>query len=195
MKKYFPITSVALKHLSEVDPELGAFIASTGKVRRELFKSPFECLVASIVAQQIASSVAEKIFARIAEATKGVTAENVLAFGFDGLCQCGLSARKASTIYALANAFSSGEFSDSGFKKMSDSEIEKRLLAFSGIGAWTVEMLLIFALKREDVFSVKDFGVRKGFFEIHPDGDIKKYKKLYSPYGTIAAIYFWHKNA
>ncbi len=191
MKKFFPITPEAIAHLSRVDAKLGARIAQIGKVRRELFNSPFECLVSCVVAQQIAARVAEKIFERVSIASVGIDAENVLVLGVDGLKNCGVSERKASTIISLANAFASGEFSDSSLKKMTDAEIEKRLLAFKGIGAWTVEMFLIFSLARKDVFSIKDFGVRKGFAMLHPEGDIKKYKKLYSPYGTIAAIYLW----
>ncbi len=191
MKKFFPITSEAIAHLSKVDAKLGERIAQLGKVRRALFNSPFECLVSCVIAQQISSRVADKIFERVSIASGGINAENILALGIDGVRNCGVSERKASTILSLANAFASGEFSDASLKKMTDSEIEKRLLAFSGIGAWTVEMFLIFALARNDVFSIKDFGVRKGFAMIHPEGEIKEYKKLYSPYGTVASIYFW----
>ena len=187
----FPIKVEAIAHLSEADCKLGAFIKKRGRIMRSVFHSPFECLVSCIVAQQITSRAAENIFARIKAQSGVVDAENILSLGESKLCACGISLKKSKTILALAQAFSCGELSESAFAKMSDCEIEKVLTSFTGIGAWTVEMFLIFALKRSDIFSIKDFGIRKGFSLLHSRGDIRKYKRLYSPYGTTASIYLW----
>ena len=74
--------------------------------------------------------------------------------------------------------------------------IIKTLTEIHGIGAWTAEMTLIFCLGRKDVLSLSDFGIRKGLSILHGI-DIKditvmrKYKELYSPFGTVASIYLW----
>ena len=80
-------------------------------------------------------------------------------------------------------------------KTRPDAEVEKILCAYPGIGRWTVEMVLIFCFNRPDVFSVLDFGVRMGFRALHPRADIKRYKRLYSPYGTTATLYMWERAA
>ncbi len=189
--RYFKITSKALTHLSSVDKQLAEIIATCSKPKRSLYSSAFECIVSCIIQQQISGATAEKIFAKIKTQQQQITPKNIHKAGIQNLCKCGIPERKAQTILAIAQASIDKKIDFKNIKNLSDTEITKQLLTFRGIGLWTIEMLLIFALERPDVFSVKDFGIKRGFYKLHPNADIKEYKKLYSPYGTIASIYLW----
>jgi DNA-3-methyladenine glycosylase II len=82
-------------------------------------------------------------------------------------------------------------------KKLSDAELIERLIKIRGVGQWTVEMLLIFTLKRPDVFPVDDFGVREGYkilygLEAQPKPKLfAEMGKIYAPYRSMAALYLW----
>jgi DNA-3-methyladenine glycosylase II len=82
-------------------------------------------------------------------------------------------------------------------KRLSDEELIKHLTIIRGVGQWTVEMLLIFTLRRADIFPVDDFGVREGFRVLHGLPAQPKPKpfaemgKIYAPYRSLAALYFW----
>lgn len=81
--------------------------------------------------------------------------------------------------------------------KLTDEEIILRLTEVRGVGRWTVEMLLIFQLGREDVLPVDDFGVRSGFGHAYMKGKMPKPRELlahgekWRPHRTTAAWYLW----
>ncbi|MDE6731330.1 MAG: DNA-3-methyladenine glycosylase 2 family protein, partial [Oscillospiraceae bacterium] len=117
----------------------------------------------------------------------------------EGLFGCGLSRTKAECLAACAVKFQSGELSAGKLSGMSDEEVIKTLTAIRGIGAWTAEMTLIFCLGRADVLSLADYGIRKGLSVLHGIeingmknlAEMRKFKALYSPFGTAASVYLW----
>src|SRR5258708_1875253 len=81
--------------------------------------------------------------------------------------------------------------------KLSDEELVERLLSVRGIGAWTVEMFLIFRLGRPDVLPIHDLGVKKGWSVAYGKKRMPKPKELlafgerWRPYRTVASWYMW----
>jgi DNA-3-methyladenine glycosylase II len=81
--------------------------------------------------------------------------------------------------------------------RMGDEELIERLDTVRGIGRWTVEMLLIFRLGRQDVLPVDDYGVRKGFARMRKLKELPKPKELmeygerWRPYRSVASWYLW----
>jgi 3-methyladenine DNA glycosylase/8-oxoguanine DNA glycosylase len=81
--------------------------------------------------------------------------------------------------------------------KLSDEELVKRLVSVRGIGAWTVEMFLIFRLGRPDVLPVHDLGVRKGWAITYgkkhmlAPKELLKFGERWRPYRTVASWYMW----
>jgi len=72
----------------------------------------------------------------------------------------------------------------------------KRLVSLPGVGVWTAEMMLIFSLQRPDVVSWGDYGIRKGMMKLYGLDELTreqfdKYRKRYSPYGSVASLYLW----
>jgi len=153
----------------------------------------FYILVQSIVHQQLAGSAARSIFNRLITLCKKITPENILNQDFNDLRSVGLSSKKIEYIQDLANKFSS--FPD--FSELPNDEIIDLLTSVKGIGRWTVEMFLIFSLKREDIFSYGDLGLRKAVQKLYALESLPNKKDLdvittkWKPYRTIAALYLW----
>ncbi len=192
-----------LRHLAAVDPVMRRIIRQHGDclLKPETRRHPFQSLVQAIAHQQLNGTAANTILARFkklfpgrrfprAADLAGVTDEQIRA--------CGFSFAKIRAIRDLAEKTLSGIVPDSRqIGKLTDEEIVVRLTGVRGVGRWTVEMLLIFQLGREDVLPVDDFGVRSGFGHAYRKGKMPKPKELlahgekWRPHRTTAAWYLW----
>lgn len=108
----------------------------------------------------------------------------------------GMPARKAEYIKSIAEAAASGAINTDELNEMDDADIIKKLSSLRGIGVWTAEMLMIFSLRRSDVLSRDDFGIRKGIqtlygLEKFEKGFFEECRRRYSPYCSVASIYLW----
>ncbi len=150
----------------------------------------------SIVSQQLAVKAANAIFKRLESLLAEITAERLLAAEFDALRGCGLSGRKIEYLRGIAEAAISGAIDFKKLAEKSDAEVIVELVKLKGVGVWTAEMLLIFALGRPDVLSCKDLGIRRGIMMLNhldslDESEFEYYRKRYSPYGTLASLYLW----
>lgn len=181
-------------YLSRRDKKLGKYIAKLGFVERRAADDLFSGLCYNIINQQISMKAADALFERVRREVGEILPENLRSA--EQLSGCGLSRTKADCLAACAVKFRSGELSAEMFSSMSDEEVIKTLTTIRGIGAWTAEMTLIFCLGRADVLSLSDYGIRKGISVLHGIdvkklAEMKKYKALYSPFGTAASVYLW----
>lgn len=192
----FTISQTELKNLCAQAPE---FIPVVQQAHIEDFECGgdlFRALVVSIISQQLSVTVADRILGRVEALTGSLTPENILAADPEKLRECGLSQRKVEYIKGVAEAAASGEIDFEELSGKSDAEVIEKLVALRGVGVWTAEMLLIFALGRKDVLSLRDLGVRKGVMALNglaelPESDYEFYTKRYSPYGSIASLLCW----
>ena len=93
-----------------------------------------------------------------------------------------------------------GSFDLNVLYELSDEEVIARLTDIKGVGVWTAEMLLLFCLKRPNVLSFGDLGVRRGLCAVYGHKEInkklfEKYRRRFSPYGSVAAFYLWAAGA
>lgn len=194
MKKIISYGAEEIAYLSKRDKKLGKYIEKLGFVERECFDDLFSGLCYSIINQQLSMKAADRLYEKIRQEVGELVPEKMPSA--EKLFGCGLSHAKADCLALCAEKFRSGEFSAELFSEMSDEDVTKTLTSLKGIGAWTAEMTLIFCLGRKDVLSLSDYGIRKGLSILH-GMDIKdqtamrKFKKLYSPYGTAASVYLW----
>ena len=192
-----------LRHLAAADPVMRRIIRQHGacELKPETRRSPFQSLVQAIAHQQLNGTAANTILTRFkklfperrfprAEDLAGVTDAQIRA--------CGFSFAKIRAIRDLAEKTLSGVVPAARqFAKLTDEEIISRLTAVRGVGRWTVEMLLIFQLGREDILPVDDFGVRTGFGHAYRKGKMPKPRELlahgekWRPHRTTAAWYLW----
>ena len=189
--------------LTRKDPVLGRFI----KKCESISLAPnnritlFEALVKSVIGQQLSGKAAHSILTKLKDQVGGrkpISPEKILGIRFGKIRGAGVSESKARTIVALAKMMKEGAIpSARKMKGMSDEEIIEVLTSVKGIGRWTVEMILMFKLGRQDVMPATDLGVRKGYSIIFDRRDlatpntILEYSQKWSPYRSFVAMYCW----
>jgi 3-methyladenine DNA glycosylase/8-oxoguanine DNA glycosylase len=203
-KLSLPFDHVAAhEFLSRTDKHLARVIQRTGEFQFKLdqCESVYESLLEAIAYQSISGKAAATIFARIkALGANGIcpAPKEILHVRPQTLRKAGLSGAKVLAMKDLAKKTIEGivpTLADA--HKMSDEELVERLISVRGIGAWTVEMFLIFRLGRPDVLPIHDYGVQKGFAITYGKPHIPKPRELaefgerWRPYRTVASWYMW----
>jgi len=190
-------------HLSRLDKSLAQLIERVGGFRFKLDEcdSVYESLLEAIVYQSIAGKAAQVIFSRIrALGANGVcpTPEELLRLSTRKLRKAGLSHAKIAAVRDLARKTIEGVVPTlEEAAAMSDQDLVDRLISVRGIGAWTVEMFLIFRLGRPDVLPIHDYGVQKGWAltyrkrAIPKPKDLLKFGERWRPYRSVASWYMW----
>lgn len=190
----------AVRHLRKVEPRLGRLIDRFGPPALSRSRNSFRSLARAVIYQQISGSAARTIYGRFTALFPGPgfpAAAAVAAASIDELRTAGLSRQKATYVRELARAFASGDIAPRRFARMSDEEIAAALTRVKGIGQWSADMFLMFALNRPDVLPVGDLGVRKGmqtFFRLRelPDPDtMRRRAARWRPHRTAGAWYMW----
>ncbi|MGH8506479.1 MAG: DNA-3-methyladenine glycosylase family protein [Stenotrophobium sp.] len=163
-------------------------------------RDPFHVLCSSIISQQLSSKAADTIQRRLMQAVgarKWLKPEQIIATDHDRLRGCGLSNAKARWLRTLAEQVRSGEFSFARLRRMDDEAAIAALDALPGIGRWTAEMYLIFALDRRDVFAMDDVGLRRSVDTLYNGGErldddaTLVITQKWAPYRSIASWYLW----
>jgi len=197
------MTTIALKHLSAVDPVMRRLIREIGpcKLEHEPWRSPFQSLVLAVAHQQLHATAAGNIlgrFKKLFPKRRFPKPEDVAKVTDEQLRACGFSFAKIAAIRDIAAKTLDGTIPSSRqIEKLGDEEIIEHLTEARGVGRWTVEKLLIFQLGRKDVLPVDDFGVRSGFRIAYKKREMPKPKALlkfgerWRPHGTTAAWYLW----
>jgi len=157
----------------------------------------FSELVESIISQQLSNKAASTIYNRFLALFKGnefPTPEQLLKIDVEKLRGAGMSYSKANYIKNVAKAFKTGDLNIQKIKKMPDEEIIATLTKIKGVGKWTAEMILIFTLKREDVFSLGDAGLKKAvknLYGITDEKEILQLSESWKPNRSFACWYLW----
>lgn len=193
----------ALKHFKKHDPVLhGAALPHLNafSVRvspKHTNDQLFAKLAASVVSQQLATKAAESIWKRVVAVCGGkVTHTSVLKTPLPRLRSAGLSAAKAKTLKELASAVRDG-LKLTTLRTLSQEDATARLTTIWGIGPWTAEMFLMFALGRPDIFSARDLGLVRSMETLYgfPRGvaliELEKHAERWSPYRTYACLVLW----
>lgn len=185
-----------IDYLKRKDKKLGAAIEQIGRIEREITPDPFTALISSVVSQQISKKAAETVWNRLNTLLGEITPENINPVDLSEIRSCGMSERKAGYIKGIAEAAISGLVDFKTLYTLSDEEIIKKLSSLHGVGVWTAEMLLIFSLSRPDVVSYKDLAICRGMMNLYglkdlPKEKFERYRKRYSPYGSVASLYLW----
>jgi DNA-3-methyladenine glycosylase II len=186
----------AINHLKQRDKKLGDAIDEIGMIEREVTQDLFTALVASVASQQISAKAAQTIWHRMEVRFGEITPESVAAATSEEIQQCGMSMRKAGYIKGIGEAVMDGILDLNGLHQLSDEEVIEQLTALNGVGTWTAEMLLIFSMERQDVVSWGDLAIRRGMMRLYGKESIdraafERYRKRYSPYGSVASLYLW----
>lgn len=200
MEQFFPYGEQEIAYLKSRDKRLGEVIDKVGMVKRRVIPDLFAALVHSIVGQQISTKAHETIWRKMTGAFGEVTPEKVLGLSPEELQAFGITFKKVDYIRSAARKIASGEFDIHALRTMSNAEVCAKLSELDGIGVWTAEMLMLHSLQRPDVLSFGDLAVQRGLRMLYHHRKItrplfEKYRRRYSPYGSVACIYLWAVSA
>jgi DNA-3-methyladenine glycosylase II len=192
----------AIKHLKK-DPVMAKIIGEAGPYRMQYGEPRFENLVRSIVSQQLNGKVARVIFARLQEAVCAVSGEKeltpagILSLRTERMRRLGLSAAKTLYIRELAKHTKRGSVVFESLPKLENVAVIEHLTQVKGIGVWTAQMFLMFALRRNDVLPVGDLGIRMamkgayGLEELPRPAEMERIASAWKPYTSVACWYLW----
>jgi DNA-3-methyladenine glycosylase II len=177
---------------------MAKIIKRVGPCELVMLQPTFETLARSITFQQLHGKAASTIFARVQKAVgRSFTATAFLKAEAEALRACGLSRQKLAALTDLAEHVVSRKLN---FKKMPELENEAVLEALTqvrGVGVWTAQIFLMFALQRPNVLPLGDFGIRNavrqayGLKEMPKPAELQKIAEPWHPYCTVASWYLW----
>lgn len=196
----------AFRHFKRVDPVLYRAglpfrrALQTRSVKKHTNAQLFSALCESVVSQQLAVRAADAIWERVKRACGGrVTSPSVLATPLLQLRKAGLSGAKAKTLKELAKAVKGG-LSLTSLHDKEPHEAELTLTKIWGIGPWTTEMFLMFALNHPDIFSSRDLGLVRAMetlYRLPRNTKREKFETIaerWRPYRTSACRILWRSR-
>jgi DNA-3-methyladenine glycosylase II len=189
----------AIKHLKKSDPVIAAIIQRVGPCAIQYREPSFETLVRSIVYQQLSGRVASVIFGRLhaAAGEEQLTPAGIMKLRPEKMRKLGLSGQKTLYIRELAKHTKRGSIVFEDLHAAGDAAVIEHLTRVKGIGVWTAQMFLMFALRREDVLPVADLGIRSamkkayGLDDLPKPPEMEKIAAAWKPYSSIACWYLW----
>ena len=185
----FPIKKDALTHLKKLDAHMNALITHLDYPEEQQIEDGFFALCDIIIGQQISETAKAAIMKRFKDAFSPITKARINQASLDDLRGVGLSKMKAMTMQRL----SASDMDFTALKHHDTDTIRKTLLAFKGIGQWSVDMFFFVAMGLPDILSVKDIGIINGIMRLYGVSKETAYtfENYFSPYGSTAASYLW----
>jgi DNA-3-methyladenine glycosylase II len=189
----------------EKDKKLKKLMAGHKDFRVTRRKDIVYYLIVSIMSQQLSTKAAATIHRRFLDLFEGRVPlpEEIMATPVEVLRGVGLSNAKASYLHNVARFAMEQGFDHRKLRKMNDEEAVAYITQIKGVGKWTAEMLLMFALGREDVFSPDDIGIQNAMIKLYrlDNTDKKAFRtellrisQTWSPYRTYACLHLWHSK-
>ena len=171
-----------------IDENLRPFLSPNGDVGNTLIKS--------IVGQQISVKAADSVWRKMTGLLGTVIPENIVSCDLQDLRGCGLSMRKSEYILDFSRLWVDS-LNDLDWFSMDGKDVRSRLLELRGVGPWTVDMVMIFALGQPDILPLGDIGLIRAIEKTYAGGSNLEVEDLldisagWSPYRTVATWYLW----
>ena len=193
---FFKYGEEELTYLKSKDKKLAEVIDELGVLERVIIPDVFSALLHAITGQQISTKAHQTIWNRFMVKVPTITPEAVITVADHDLQAIGISFKKVGYIKNIAQKVIDKELLIDDFKNLTNEEVCEELVKLKGIGKWTAEMIMIFSMQRKDILSFGDLAIVKGMRMLYHHREItpekfNKYKRRYSPYGSVASFYFW----
>ncbi|MDW6026670.1 DNA-3-methyladenine glycosylase [Mesorhizobium sp. BAC0120] len=188
--------AVGLDELCRIDPRLAAIRRHAGEVPLRRSAPGFASLASIIVSQQVSTASARAIFGRFEKLVHPLTAAGVLAAGDEIFREAGLSRPKVKTLRAIAQAVTDGLDLDH-LETLDAADAIARLTAIAGIGQWTAEVYLLFAIGHPDIFPARDVALQTAVghalgMEARPgEKALIRIAESWAPWRGVASRLFW----
>jgi DNA-3-methyladenine glycosylase II len=187
-----------LDALGERDPDIARGIEIVGYPEPRNREPGFGALLNIIAAQQVSVSAAAAIRGRLAAAIDPLTPENFLKASDETLRAVGFSRRKVEYGRGIAEEMRSGRLDAGRLTAASDDEVMAALTALRGLGRWSAEIYMLFALRRPDVWPADDLAIQealrrlKGLEERPARAASEPIVEAWRPWRGVAALFLWH---
>jgi DNA-3-methyladenine glycosylase II len=187
-----------LAHLAAVDPDLARAIEICGKPPMRTSDPGFATLLRSIMGQQVSVHAARSIWEKLNRLVSPMTPENLLKASDATLREAGLSGQKARYAKALAADIVERRLDFDGVHTMEDELAIAELSKALGVGRWTAEIYLMFALGRTDIMPGNDLGLitaaghLKGLRRRPDEKKLRRMAEAWRPWRSVASLVLWH---
>ena len=194
------VTQGIIEYLKSKDNVFEMLSNRYGLISIELDNNLFEAVIMNIVGQMLSKKVADKMYDRLLSLCDGdITPNSLKKITRDEIRACGISFSKADYILEFADKFANNEYDLTSLDKLNDFETIKCLRQIKGVGKWTAEMLALFALGKQNIFSYDDVALKNGIikskgFKTLSQKRFEALRKKYSPYCSFASLYFYRFN-
>ncbi len=188
----------ALDELARRDPDLARAYRAVGVPPIRHRRPGFATLLRIICGQQVSTASARAIFARLEAAASPLTPSAFLALDDDALRAIGFSRQKMLYGRALAGDVAAGRLDLAGLGRLDDEAAVAKLVQVKGVGRWSAEIYLLFALRRPDVWPVDDLAVVnavarvKGLAARPGRNEMARLGEPWRPWRSAAARLMWH---
>lgn len=194
----------ALFYLSERDPVMKRLIERYRHIEFTAHESVIASILRAIVGQQISNKAAATLWMRLCRLKQGRWDSFIMVTPTSTLRGLGFNPRKITAMKEVAWRFVSGQWSEEGFAQMDDEAVSRAIESIRGLGPWSAMSVLIFALKRPDIFPLDDFGVRQALVNLYFSDEnvisvgrsgaksrVKLLANVWAPYRTVATWFLW----
>lgn len=194
----------ALFYLSERDPVMKRLIERYRHIEFTAHESVIASILRAIVGQQISNKAAATLWMRLCRLKQGRWDSFIMVTPINALRSLGLNPRKIAAMKEVAWRFVSSQWSEEGFARLDDAAVSRAIESIRGLGPWSAMSVLIFALKRPDIFPLDDFGVRQALVNLYFSDEnvisvgrsgaksrVKLLANVWAPYRTVATWFLW----
>ncbi len=188
----------AVRELGSRDADLARIHATSGLPPLRARDPGFATLLKIVCAQQVSTASARAIVTRLESAYDPLVPATVTAGGAAALRAIGFSRQKADYGVGLADAVLAGELDLEAVAQLSDDATIAELSALKGIGRWTAEVYLLFALRRPDLWPVDDLSIVSAVCRLKGLADRPSRTEMlamgdgWRPWRSVAARLLWH---
>ncbi len=201
VKSFAAQLKAAERHLTKLGCPLAEMVAKVGPCTLPESPDVFAITIRAVIGQLISTAAAKSIYTRLTNAAGGaLTPESVLAVSDDALKACGVSGGKRRCVLGVARHFldvpEGIDFAET-LRRADDAAVRAHLLPLYGVGPWTVDMVLLFALGRLDTLPVGDLGLRVGVRNVFGLSELpgpkacEELTAAWRPYRGVATWYLW----
>jgi len=193
-----PALAQAVRALARVEPRFAHIVKRHGAPPLWPREPGFQTLVLLMLEQQVSLAQGRAMYTRIANATGTVTPANVARLGEAGLRAIGVTRQKSSYLAALATGLQGKAVDLDALATLSDVDADAALDALRGVGPWTAQCYLLFALRRSDVFPAADLALLEAVRDLwklraRPSPDaLARRARAWRPHRAVAARLLWH---
>lgn len=194
------VTISIAKFLKSSDSVFNKLIEKYGLLETHSSFDLFSSFIFHFIGQMLSNKVADVLWTRFVNLVGEVEPHNILNIPDDKIRNIGISRAKIEFIKSFCNVIINKKIVLDSLNSLSDDELIRTLTKIKGVGEWTAEMIALFSLGRENIFSFKDVALKRGIMKCHPNFKtlsktrFEKLRKLYSPYCSYASLYFYKVN-